>query len=96
MENGREEDCHEGERERQPRETKDNACVCVVFVTVAFWRTEGLCACVCLCIYVCAFFASPSTQFVELIRSLIVSKTKRQPNPAIFCNTDGDRRGPER
>lgn len=53
VENGREEDCHEEERERQQRENKDNACVCVVFVTVAFWWTEGLCACVCLSVYVC-------------------------------------------
>ncbi len=86
----------QGEPERQQWENKDNACVCVVFVAVAFSRTEGLyawmfaCVCVrvCLCMYVC-LFASPSTQFVELIRSLIVSKTKSQPNPTIIYNTDG-------
>lgn len=37
-------------------------------------------------------FASPSTQFVELIRSLIVSKIKKKespPNPTTIYNTDG-------
>lgn len=38
-------------------------------------------------------FPSPPTQFVELIHSLIVSKTKSQPNPTSIYNTDGREEG---
>ncbi len=49
----------QGEPERQQWENKDNACVCVVFVAVAFSRTEGLyawmfaCVCVRVSLHVC-------------------------------------------
>lgn len=62
-----------------------------VFVSsLSLWHFGGQRGCVpgCVCVCVC-LFASPSTQFVELIRSLIVSKTKSQPNPPIIYNTDG-------
>lgn len=62
------------------RENGDNGCVCVVFVAVAFWRTERPCVCVCV-------FASPSTQFAGLIRFLLASETKSHPNPSIIYNT---------
>lgn len=59
-----------------------------VFVSsLSLWHFGGQRGFVCVC--VCVVFASPSTQFVELIRSLIVSKTKSQPNPTIIYNTDG-------
>lgn len=90
VENGKKKTVMREKRESQQWENKDNACVCVVFVTVAFWRTEGLCVWVCVCVCV---FASPSTQFVELICSLIVSKMKSQPNPTTIYNTDGRAEG---
>lgn len=44
--NGREEDCYERKRESPQWENKDNGRVCVVFVTVAFRRTEGPSVCI--------------------------------------------------
>lgn len=90
------------ERERLRWENKNNACVCVIFCHCGILEDRGsvcLDACVRVCVRVvgvfvracvCVFeFASPSTQFVELIPSLIVSKTKSHPNPTTIYNTEG-------
>lgn len=56
--------------DQRQREGRDNGRICVVFVTVAFWRTERPCVCV---------SASPSTQFARLIHFPIARETKRLP-----------------
>lgn len=71
-----------GERESGSREKTRTM---PVFVSsLSLWHFGGQRGYVPVC--VCG---SPFTQFAELIRSLIVSKTKRQPNPTIIYNTDG-------
>lgn len=81
-----------GKGEQERRENKDNAHVCVLFVTVAFQRTVGLCACVCVqvCFYVLISFSIQPICGIDPLPNS--EQNKSQPNPTIIYYTDGRER----
>lgn len=85
-----------GKGEQERRENKDNAHVCVPFVTVAFQRTVGLCACVCVqvCFYVLISFSIQPICGIDPLPNS--EQNKSQPNPTIIYYTDGRVREGER
>lgn len=88
--NGSEEGCYERKKGEGPRwENKDNACVCVIFVTVAFWRTEGL--------FVCIRFPIHSICGIDPLCNSEQNKTKKKEKVSLiqplFITQIGERRG---
>lgn len=82
--NGREEDCYERKRESPQWENKDNGRVCVVFVTVAFRRTEGPSVCIRFPIHsICGIDPLPNSEQNK------IKKKESPPNPTTIYNTDG-------